>query len=77
MAGNLVARGIVENDETWRKFTPFELVWAGGVFGRAAAQLRVWIKRLTDGSAERRAKAREVAQRNAGMSQTASDLAER
>jgi glycine/D-amino acid oxidase-like deaminating enzyme len=70
MAGNIVARGIVEGDETWRKFTPFELVWAGGVFGRAAAQLRVWIKRLTDTVAERRAKAREVAQRGAGAAQT-------
>jgi gamma-glutamylputrescine oxidase len=63
MAGNIVARAIVEGDETWRKFTPFELVWAGGVFGRTAAQLRVWIKRLTAAAAERRAKAREAAQR--------------
>ncbi len=64
MAGNLVARAIVEGDETWRKFTPFELVWAGGVFGRTAAQLRVWIKRLTDASAERRAQARHAARRS-------------
>jgi len=77
MAGNLVARGIVEGDETWRKFTPFELVWAGGLFGRAAAQLRVWIKRLTDTAAERRAKARETARRGADVSQTATDVAER
>lgn len=77
MAGNLVARAIVEGDETWRKFTPFELVWAGGIFGRAAAQLRVWIKRQTDAAAERRAKAREVAQRGAAVSQTATDAVER
>jgi gamma-glutamylputrescine oxidase len=64
MAGNLVARAVVEGDETWRKFTPFELVWAGGVFGCTAAQLRVWIKRLTDASAERRAQARYAAQRS-------------
>jgi gamma-glutamylputrescine oxidase len=64
MAGNLVARAIVEGDETWRKFTPFELVWAGGVFGRTAAQLRVWIKRLTDTSAERRAQVRYAARRS-------------
>ncbi|HZR62163.1 MAG TPA: FAD-binding oxidoreductase [Xanthobacteraceae bacterium] len=69
MAGNIVARAIVEGDETWRKFTPFELVWAGGIFGRAAAQLRVWTKRLTATAAERRAKAREVAQRGAGAAQ--------
>ena len=65
MAGNLIARAIVEGDQTWRQFTPFELVWAGGVFGRIAAQLRVWIKRLRDGIEEGRAKAREVAHRQA------------
>ncbi len=70
MAGNIVARAIVEGDETWRKFTPFELVWAGGVFGRTAAQLRVWIKRLTDAAAERRAKAREAARRSRPEPQT-------
>jgi glycine/D-amino acid oxidase-like deaminating enzyme len=34
MAGELIARGVVESDETWRLFTPYELVWAGGGFGR-------------------------------------------
>src|SRR5579864_977166 len=76
MAGNLVARGIVEGDETWRKFTPFELVWAGGIFGRAAAQLRIWIKRQTDAAAERRAKAREMAQRSAEAASTDSNAAD-
>jgi hypothetical protein len=65
MAGNLVARAIVEGDQTWRQFTPFELVWAGGGFGRAAAQMRVWIKRLRDATAQRRSKARELAHRQA------------
>ena len=31
MAGELIARGIVENDDTWRLFAPYELVWAGGM----------------------------------------------
>jgi gamma-glutamylputrescine oxidase len=65
MAGNIIARAIVEGDETWRQFTPFELVWAGGVFGRAASQLRVFIKRMRDGIEQRRAKARELARRQA------------
>ena len=65
MAGNIIARAIVDGDQTWRQFTPFELVWAGGAFGRAAAQMRVWIKRLRDAIAERRAKARELAHRQA------------
>jgi gamma-glutamylputrescine oxidase len=57
MAGNLIARAIVENDQTWRQFTPFELVWAGGIFGRAAVQVHYWIKRVRDAIAERRARA--------------------
>ncbi len=35
MGGLLVARGIVEGDDTWRQFLPYELVWAGGRVGRA------------------------------------------
>ncbi len=42
MAGELIARGIVENDQTWRLFAPYELVWAGGFIGRAAAQTVYW-----------------------------------
>ncbi len=63
MAGNLIARAVVHGDQTWRQFTPFELVWAGGVLGRAAAQMRVWTKRAADAIGERRAHARELAQR--------------
>jgi len=65
MAGNLIARAMVEGDQTWRSFTPFELVWAGGVCGRAAAQAWVWIRRLRSRIEERRAKARELVQRQA------------
>ncbi len=65
MAGNLIARGVVDGDQTWRQFTPFELVWAGGWLGRATAQMRVWIKRRLDAAAERRAHAREFAVRQA------------
>jgi hypothetical protein len=65
MAGNLIARAIIDGDHTWRQFTPFELVWAGGVFGRAAAQTRVWVKRLRDAIEQRRARARELAFRQA------------
>jgi glycine/D-amino acid oxidase-like deaminating enzyme len=43
MAGQLIARGILWGDECWRLFSPFELVWAGGVTGRAAGHLiGVW-----------------------------------
>ena len=36
MAGQLIARGMLEGDDRWRLFAPFELVWAGGMTGRAA-----------------------------------------
>lgn len=65
MAGNLIARAVVGGDETWRKFTPFELVWAGGILGRVAVQMRIWVTRLRDAMEERRAHARELAQRRA------------
>jgi glycine/D-amino acid oxidase-like deaminating enzyme len=45
MGGALVARGIVENDQTWRLFAPYELVWAGGRLGRAVAQGIYWSTR--------------------------------
>src|SRR6202140_5363099 len=48
MGGELVARGIVEADPTWRMFAPYELVWAGGVLGRALAQGISWGTRPDD-----------------------------
>ena len=38
MAGEIVARAITDDDPRWRLFSPFELVWAGGMFGKAAVQ---------------------------------------
>jgi glycine/D-amino acid oxidase-like deaminating enzyme len=42
MGGEIVARGIIENDETWRLFAPFELIWAGGALGRVVTQAYAW-----------------------------------
>jgi glycine/D-amino acid oxidase-like deaminating enzyme len=39
LAGQLIARSILWGDERWRLFSPFELVWAGGITGRAAGHL--------------------------------------
>ena len=36
MAGELLARSMFANDDRWRLFSPFELVWAGGTTGRVA-----------------------------------------
>jgi glycine/D-amino acid oxidase-like deaminating enzyme len=63
MAGNLVARAIVQGDQAWRQFTPFELVWAGGIFGRAVSQMYYWTSRLRAAAAERRARAADLAHR--------------
>jgi glycine/D-amino acid oxidase-like deaminating enzyme len=62
MAGDLIARGIVESDQTWRLFAPYELVWAGGRLGRVLAQALYWgarpIDRVTQQLARRRERAR-------------------
>lgn len=42
MGGQLVARGIIEADQTWRLFAPYELVWAGGKLGSVLAQGVYW-----------------------------------
>jgi len=62
MAGELIARGIVESDQTWRLFAPYELVWAGGGLGRALAQGIYWgsrpVERIAQGLARQRERAR-------------------
>ena len=42
MAGGLIAGAIVDGDDRWRLFAPYELVWAGGTFGRITAQCLFW-----------------------------------
>lgn len=39
MAGQLIASAMVDGDDRWRLFSPFELVWAGGQGGRLVGQL--------------------------------------
>jgi glycine/D-amino acid oxidase-like deaminating enzyme len=46
MAAQLIARGIVDGDDRWRLFAPFELVWAGGATGRLAGYaIGAWERR--------------------------------
>ncbi len=61
MAGGLIARAIVDGDQTWRQFTPFELVRVGGTFGRVITRTYYWVKRVRDAVAERRARAADTA----------------
>jgi hypothetical protein len=46
IAGLLIARAMVEHDDTWRLFLPYDLVWAGGSLGRAVLQGGYWVRRL-------------------------------
>ena len=64
LAGLLIARAMVDGDQTWKQFSAFELVWAGGILGRATAQGFYWAMRLQK-AAERRARAAEAAPRHA------------
>jgi hypothetical protein len=73
MAGNLIARAIANDDPTWKLFTPFELVWAGGKYGRALAQLYYWTRRCGDALAERRAQFGEFGFRRAASQAGAVD----
>jgi glycine/D-amino acid oxidase-like deaminating enzyme len=59
MAGTIIARAIAENDDTWKLFTPFELVWAGGKLGRAAMQAYYWWFNARERGAARAARGRE------------------
>jgi glycine/D-amino acid oxidase-like deaminating enzyme len=60
MAGNILARAIVEGDDTWRRFAPFELVWAGGAIGRAATQAHYWWFSRNERSKAQQARKREA-----------------
>jgi len=60
MAGNLIARAVVEGDDAWRLFLPYELIWAGGAAGRAAVQIGIWWGRAASEARARAARKREA-----------------
>ena len=59
MAGTLIARAIDQGDDTWRLFLPFELVWTGGLLGRALAKGYYSWARARERDQARRARRRE------------------
>jgi len=61
MAGQLITLGILRGDERWRLFSPFELVWAGGVTGRVAGHVVGLWGRGTSAAAGALARHREKA----------------
>lgn len=54
MAGELIARAIVEKDDRWKLFRPYPLQPVGGALGQAAVQLTYWAMQLLDLLDERR-----------------------
>jgi gamma-glutamylputrescine oxidase len=48
MGGVLISRAILDGDQDWRAFQPFDLVWAGGKLGRAAVQTAIWYRRARE-----------------------------
>jgi glycine/D-amino acid oxidase-like deaminating enzyme len=79
MAGQLVARGIIDGDQAWRLFAPYELVWAGGIVGRMVAQGIYWgtrpVERIEQEVARYRAvsRARKPVESVPQQAQTVSD----
>lgn len=63
MAGEMIARAILDGDDRWRLFSPYELVWAGGAFGRVAAQAAYWSMQTRDAVQERISRYRDSARR--------------
>jgi glycine/D-amino acid oxidase-like deaminating enzyme len=64
MAGRMIAAAIVDGDDRWRAFLPYELVWAGGNLGRAVAQAGSWVVRVREGVLARAARRREALQKS-------------
>src|SRR5262249_25424455 len=75
MAGDLIARAIIERDDRWRLFSAYELVWAGGEMGPAAAQGLVWSMQLRDAIEESLARRRENARWRANARTAAEPIA--
>ena len=65
MAGQMIASAILDNDDRWRLFSPYELVWAGGRLGRVAAQGIAWSMQARDSLLERIARYRDHARARA------------
>lgn len=58
MAGDLIARAIMDGDDRWRLFASYDLVWAAGRLGLAARHAVTWFKQAHDWADERIARRR-------------------
>lgn len=48
MAGEVLSSAIANNDQTYKKFTPWGLPWNGSIFGAPAAQASYWWYQFKD-----------------------------
>ncbi len=76
MAGELIAAAITEQDDRWRLFLPYELVWAGGRFGRVVRHVGVWSRGRSEDWAASVARRREAVRRNEAPSEPVEPAAE-
>jgi hypothetical protein len=77
IAGRLIAQSILLADQRWRLFSPFELVWAGGLAGRVAGQaIGIW-KRRSASAAGSLARYRERARARARIREARLEKANR
>ena len=74
MGGELIARAIVEGDRRWEMFSPFEVVWAGGMFGRAVQQVYYWSFRARERIEAGLAQRREARRRRAAGGRAAASI---
>src|SRR5256714_15222434 len=69
MAGEMIARAILDGDDRWRLFSSYELVWAGGRAGRVAAQAAYWSIQARDSVREWISRYRDSARRESAERQ--------
>jgi gamma-glutamylputrescine oxidase len=60
MAGDLIARAIMDGDDRWRLFSSYDLVWAAGKAGLAARRATYWFMQAQDWIDEKVARRRYI-----------------
>lgn len=75
MGGEMLSRAIVENDRAWQMFSPFALVWAGGVLGRTAHRVSGWSQHACEMVEGVLARTRDARRRRAEASKIAKEAA--
>src|SRR5690606_19885076 len=71
-----ISTAIVDQDDRWRQFVPFGLVWAGGALGRPLTQAVYWGMQFGDKFDESKSRFREWRARRAAAAEAARKLAE-